>query len=151
MSESDSRRKHWNEPRRSRQCNSSMAWAGVLAIRLRPFLFSKKEFDLLDAIFYEVHTLVRRRGADDDATPSSASQKRTHRQRRPCFFRAGQRQSLPAHPRSTPAVQVWRGGLKSGKKNGGGNMMMQAVLSNPSHLEYGVVTIPFPIGCGWYV
>ena len=24
-------------------------------------------------------------------------------------------------------------------------MMMQAVLSNPSHPEYGVVTIPFPI------
>lgn len=30
-------------------------------------------------------------------------------------------------------------------------MMMQAVLGNPSHLEYGVVTIPFPIGGGWYV
>ena len=71
--------------------------------------------------------------------------------RRPCFFRAGQRQSLPAHPRSTPAVQVWRGGLKSGKKNGGDNMMIQAVLSNPSHPEYGVATIPFPIGGGWYV
>ena len=24
-------------------------------------------------------------------------------------------------------------------------MMIQAVLSNPSHLEYGVATIPFPI------
>lgn len=46
-----------------------MAWAGVLAIRLRPFLFSKKELDLLDAILYEVHTPVRRRGADDDAAP----------------------------------------------------------------------------------
>ena len=35
---------------------------------------------MLDAILYEVHTPVRRRGADDDATPSSASQKRTHPQ-----------------------------------------------------------------------
>ena len=125
--------------------------AGVLAIRLQPFFISRKGVDLLDAIFYEVHTPVRRRGADDDATPSSASQKRTHRHRRPCFFRAGQRQSLPAHPRSTPAVQVRRGGLKSGKKNGGDNMMIQAVLGNPSHPEYGVATIPFPIGGGWYV
>ena len=114
------------------------------------FYFQKGE-GLFDAIFYEVHTPVRRRGADDDATPSSASQKRTHRHRRPCFFRAGQRQSLPAHPRSTPAVQVWRGDLKSGKKNGGDNMMIQAVLNNPSHPEYGVATIPFPIGGGWYV
>ena len=57
-----------------------MAWAGVLAIRLRPFFIFKKGVDLLDAILYEVHTPVRRRGADDDATPSSASQKRTHPQ-----------------------------------------------------------------------
>ena len=35
---------------------------------------------MLDAILYEVHTPARRRGADDDATPSSASQKRTHPQ-----------------------------------------------------------------------
>lgn len=35
---------------------------------------------MLDAILYEVHTPVRRRGADDDATLSSASQKRTHPQ-----------------------------------------------------------------------
>jgi len=57
-----------------------MAWAGVLAIRLRPFFIFKKGVDLLDAILYEVHTPVRRRGADDDATLSSASQKRTHPQ-----------------------------------------------------------------------
>ena len=31
------------------------------------------------------------------------------------------------------------------EKNGGDNMMIQAVLSNPSHPEYGVATIPFPI------
>ena len=43
------------------------------------FYFQKGE-GLFDAIFYEVHTPVRRRGADDDATPSSASQKRTHPQ-----------------------------------------------------------------------
>ena len=30
-------------------------------------------------------------------------------------------------------------------------MMIQAVLGNPSHPEYGVATIPFPIGGGWYV
>jgi hypothetical protein len=29
-------------------------------------------------------------------------------------------------------------------------MMMQAVLSNPSHPEYGVATIPFPIPCDQY-
>lgn len=29
--------------------------------------------------------------------------------------------------------------------------MMSAVLSNPNHPEYGVATIPFPIGGGWYV
>ena len=57
-----------------------MAWAGVLAIRLRPFFIFKKGGDLLDAILYEVHTPVRRRGADDDATPSSASRQRTHPQ-----------------------------------------------------------------------
>ena len=44
------------------------------------FFIFKKELNLLDAILYEVHTPVRRRGADDDATPSSASQKRTHPQ-----------------------------------------------------------------------
>ena len=27
-------------------------------------------------------------------------------------------------------------------------MMIQAVLNNPSHPEYGVATIPFPIGGG---
>ena len=54
--------------------------AGVLAIRLRPFFIFKKGVDLLDAILYEVHTPVRRRGADDDATPSSASRQRTHPQ-----------------------------------------------------------------------
>ena len=30
-------------------------------------------------------------------------------------------------------------------------MMIQAVLNNPSHPEYGVATILFPIGGGWYV
>ena len=30
-------------------------------------------------------------------------------------------------------------------------MMMYAVLSNPNHPKYGVATIPFPIGGGWYV
>ena len=35
---------------------------------------------MLDAILYEVHTPVPCGGADDDATPSSASQKRTHPQ-----------------------------------------------------------------------
>ena len=30
-------------------------------------------------------------------------------------------------------------------------MMIQAVLGNPSHPEYGVATIPFSIGGGWYV
>ncbi len=30
-------------------------------------------------------------------------------------------------------------------------MMIQAVLGNPNHPEYGVATIPFPIGGGWYV
>jgi len=29
--------------------------------------------------------------------------------------------------------------------------MMSAVLSNPGHPKYGVATIPFPIGGGWYV
>ena len=43
------------------------------------FYFQKGE-GLFDAILYEVHTPVRRRGADDDATPSSASRQRTHPQ-----------------------------------------------------------------------
>ena len=48
-------------------------------VLLMAVYFQKGE-GLFDAIFYEVHTPVRRRGADDDATPSSASQKRTHPQ-----------------------------------------------------------------------
>ena len=43
------------------------------------FYFQKGE-GLFDAILYEVHTPVRRRGADDDAAPSSASRQRTHPQ-----------------------------------------------------------------------
>ena len=30
-------------------------------------------------------------------------------------------------------------------------MMIQAVLNNPGHPEYGVATILLPIGGGWYV
>ena len=44
------------------------------------FFYFQKGEKLFDAILYEVHTPVRRRGADDDAAPSSASQKRTHPQ-----------------------------------------------------------------------
>ena len=44
------------------------------------FIYFQKGEGLFDAIFYEIHALVPCGGADDDATPSSASQKRTHSQ-----------------------------------------------------------------------
>ena len=64
---------------RFQPCPGTIAITTLLEFCSWLFYFQKGE-GLFDAIFYEIHALVPCGGADDDATPSSASQKRTHPQ-----------------------------------------------------------------------